>query len=705
MSFVNPLFLIGALAAAIPILLHLFRREHARKIEFPTLMFLRRISKKTIRYQKLRYLMLLLLRVLACLLIVFAFTRPYREKARAAAATGRIAGAHIIVLDNSMSMDYEDRWARAKKAAVDIVRGSSPGDTFAVLEFSERTVARTQPASDSSEALAQIQSGVDLSDQSTRYGQALRTAEKYALEASAGRRTIHLISDFQKNGWGAEEQEFRLAAGIELQCVDVGSSDFSNLAVRDVHVIEADPDSPAGLNIKASVVNYGDKDRKNVQVSLLVDERKVGDKRIDIARGSFQRTEFQLPGLLSGIHPIVVEIDDPYLKRDNRFHMVVEARGKTPVSVVENPYARGRRSPSFFLEKALSVDSVSPYRLTAVSPQTLSISGGLVIWNDAPGGGTTIQKRLQDFVRAGGGLVVVLGASTQPADFNRTFGTWLPVKATEAASTGKRARNRPAENYALMTDIRMDHPIFQPFGKPHSGTFSNARFFGHTSISVDSAAEVPARFDDGDPALVSFNVEKGRALLFTSSADDTSNDLPTKAVYAPFWQQMLRYLESFQERRHWLDVGDIINPQRLLAEAALRQAKGHEDPGEAIVILDPKKQRLETARGSGEVAVEQAGFYEIRTMNLSATVAVNTAPRESDLAHGNAEEMAAGWISSKPAAVFEGESATPEERDKSQRFWAFLLIAALLFLVSESLLSNYKSQTKQNDELRMTNNE
>ena len=68
MSFRKSIIPDGGLAAAVPILLHLIKREHARKIEFPTLMFLRRISKKTIRYQKLRHLLLLLLRILAFLL-------------------------------------------------------------------------------------------------------------------------------------------------------------------------------------------------------------------------------------------------------------------------------------------------------------------------------------------------------------------------------------------------------------------------------------------------------------------------------------------------------------------------------------------------------------------------------------------------------------------------------------------------------------
>ncbi len=687
MSFVNPLFLIGALAVAVPVVLHLIKREHARKIEFPTLMFLHRISKRTIRYQKLRHLLLLLLRILAFLLIVLSFMRPYRERAQTSAVLGRISNAHIIVVDNSLSMGYRDRWAQAKKAAAEIVKKSNPGDKFAVLEFSDRTSARTQLTNDSADALSQIEN-LELSDQTTRYGQALRAADKFALDAGTGKRTIHLISDFQKNGWTAEDQDFRLSAGISLQYVDVGSDDFTNLAIRDVHVSESDQGTGSALGIKASVSNFGNIDRKNVKVELLADGRSVAEKTVEVAKGGIAGVDFQLPGLISGTHPVALQVDDPYLTRDNRFCMTIEARGKTPVLVVEN--GGGRRSPSFFLSKALNIDALSPYKLTTVSPQNLAISGGLLIWNNAPGGSAATQKKLQDFVKAGGGLAVVLGDSVPASDFNRSFGSWLPIRVEDSPTAEGPPLRRPAESYVLMTDVRMDHPIFQPFGRPHSGSFSSARFFKHARISAGSGTEIPARFDNGDPALVSVRLDKGRVLVFASSADDSLNDLPLKAVYAPFWQQMLRYLENFQERRHWLSVGEIFAPRKLLVEAALRQAKGNMDLNESLAVLDPDKQRLSISPGSDSIAADKAGFYEIRSVGLTASVGVNPDPRESDLTHGNAEEMIAGWISPKAEVFTQDEQPTPADQDRRQRVWALLLVAALLFLLSELFLSNWQ---------------
>lgn len=690
MNFINPLFFIGALATAVPILLHLIKREHAQKIEFPTLMFLRRISKKTIRYQKLRHLLLLLLRILAFLLVVIACARPYRDTAQAAASPGLIAAtAHIIMLDNSLSMDYEDRWDRAKKAAGDIVRNSAPADKFAVMEFSDRTVVRTPITNDRSAVLALIERGIELTDRPTRFEQALRTGEQLAMDPGTGKRIIHLISDFQKNGRTAEERDFRLADGIELQYVDIGSDDYSNLTLRDVYVVDAQPGG-GDLLLKASAANFGKPDRKNVQISLFVDGRFVADKRVDISGGGSQGVEFALPGLIADMHSIVLEIDDRELTRDNRFYMVLEAHKKTPVPIVEGPSMRGRRSSSFFLSNALNIDILSPYKLTTVSAQNLKISGKLMIWNNAPCGDTALQKRLQEFVRAGGGLAVVLADSSQSNDFNRSFGSWLPVKIANTSSVKPRSGRRPVDDYVLMTDIETDSPIFQPFSRPHSGTFSNARFFDHAVLSVESGAEVLARFDNGDPALVSIDVDKGRVLIFASSADDASNDLPLKAVYAPFWQLMLRYLENFEERKHWLDIGETIAPREFLEEAASSGEK--EKPGldEAIVVLDPDKERLPAGPKSGDIVVDKSGFYEIRSMDLNTDVAVNADPAESDLAHGDPEEMVAGWASAKPQTFFDDEPPTPEEQDQRQQIWKLLLIAALVLFLLELFLSNYK---------------
>ncbi len=697
MNFVSPLFILGALAAAVPILLHLIKRESAQKIEFPTLMFLRKVSKRTIRYQKLRHLLLLVLRVLALLFLTLAFMRPFLDRPQTAVATGRVTTAHVILLDNSMSMAYGDRWTRARRIAADIARRAQPGDRVSLLEFSDRTSVLTLPATDFGAVLDSIDRDTQLTDRPTRYEQALKIAEKSALDAGAGKRIIHLISDFQKSGWATDEHDFRLGSGVELQCADVGSDQYSNLAVGDVQLLEGEDDKGGGIRIRFSVVNFGTETRNGTRVVLAVDERAVAEKRVDVAKGAVQTMEFDLPGLTNGMHDVALEVEDPNLTRDNRFSMTLQERSKVEVLSVENPGAgRDGRPPSFFLANALNISALSPYRLTAITPrqfETLgAVTGGLLVWNNAPGAGAAIQQKLRDFVKGGGGLIVVLANSSMAEEFNRSFGAWLPFKIEDSGGAyGSRPGTRISEDYALLTDLRMDHPIFRAFSEPHSGTFSSARFFDHARLVTSAGGQVLARFDNGDPALAAVDVDKGRVLVFTSSADDATNDLPLKAVFAPFWHQILRYLENFRPERQWMNVGDTIAPRKLLVEAAVREAKGNVDLNQPIVVLDPTKRRVPLASGSDAVAVDVAGFYEIRTSALHTSVAVNPALRESDLSHGNAEEMAAGWVSSETRAqplLSQDERPTAEEQDRRSRLWRYLLLTVLILLLAEGLLAN-----------------
>src|SRR5882672_2084373 len=86
MSFLNPFFLFGSLALAVPVLIHLVRREKSEVVRFSSLMFLLKVPKRSVRQQKLKNLLLMLLRLLILALLVAAFMRPYMTDAPLTAA-------------------------------------------------------------------------------------------------------------------------------------------------------------------------------------------------------------------------------------------------------------------------------------------------------------------------------------------------------------------------------------------------------------------------------------------------------------------------------------------------------------------------------------------------------------------------------------------------------------------------------------------
>ena len=231
MAFINPLFLLGMMAATVPIIVHLVRRTRAPRIEFPSLMFIRQIEQKTIRRRKLRNLWLLALRCLALLLLALAFSRPYLG-----ATDNRFADATetgVILLDVSYSMRYPGVFERARQAARDIARSAAPGDRLALAIFSSNCEVIRQPREDKAELdtlIAQAEPGLG----STDYIQAIEAGNSLLDEAGSSRRKIYLISDFHQPGWDRTSHVARLSRSVELLPIDVSDPQPRNVAVLDV---------------------------------------------------------------------------------------------------------------------------------------------------------------------------------------------------------------------------------------------------------------------------------------------------------------------------------------------------------------------------------------------------------------------------------------------------------------------------------------
>src|SRR5687767_10933933 len=136
MSFLTPLFLVGLIGLAIPVLLHLIQRERKRVVEFPSLMFLRRIPYQSVRRRRIRDWALLAMRLAALVLIVVAFARPFFKRDSLSAAAQNGAREAVILVDTSYSMEYGDRWQRARTAARDAVGGLAAGDRASLVFFS-----------------------------------------------------------------------------------------------------------------------------------------------------------------------------------------------------------------------------------------------------------------------------------------------------------------------------------------------------------------------------------------------------------------------------------------------------------------------------------------------------------------------------------------------------------------------------------------
>ncbi len=137
LTFLQPVFLFGALAAAVPVIIHLIYRRRALVHRFPAVRFLLLADKRTARKFRLAQWLLLALRMLAICLLAFSLARPHLTGSNVQAAALAPPQATVFLIDNSLSMQYRDgqetRLQRAKTLTSRLLQGLALQDSAVVL--------------------------------------------------------------------------------------------------------------------------------------------------------------------------------------------------------------------------------------------------------------------------------------------------------------------------------------------------------------------------------------------------------------------------------------------------------------------------------------------------------------------------------------------------------------------------------------------
>src|SRR5215472_19297441 len=143
MGFVSPWFLAGAAAVALPVYLHLLRRHRADLSPFSSLMFFERRTQSSIKHRRLRYLLLLSLRLALLLLVALAFANPFINRPAASLTSDRLL---LLAIDNSFSMRAGSRLADARREALSVLASRRPTDKAQVMALGSQIQVLTQPS-------------------------------------------------------------------------------------------------------------------------------------------------------------------------------------------------------------------------------------------------------------------------------------------------------------------------------------------------------------------------------------------------------------------------------------------------------------------------------------------------------------------------------------------------------------------------------
>ena len=282
---------------------------------------------------------LLALRVGVVALIVSAFARPLLDRLGAgggAFATGREV---VVLLDDSYSMRYGDRWERAVAAAGRAVDGLGPNDRATIVLFDARARALGQATGDRAALHAEL-AGARPGFGTTRYAAGLELARDMVLHSTLPRREVVLISDFQRSGGRADERA-ALPSGTAVHAIDVsGGVKGDNVAVVGALVERSTRGNRDQATVTARVANHGGRPARSVAIELVADGRTTQTLHMDIAAGADRTVTFQpLPVANRSVRVIVRTAGDG-LAADDAYHLVIAPGDVLHGTVVGAPGGR-----------------------------------------------------------------------------------------------------------------------------------------------------------------------------------------------------------------------------------------------------------------------------------------------------------------------------------------------------------------------------
>ena len=684
MSFLAPLFFAALVALGVPVLIHMIQRQRTEVIEFPSLMFVRKIPFHSLRRQRVRHWFLLLLRCAALALLVAAFARPFFQSAVLVAVTGGSREV-VVLVDRSYSMGYGNRWERARDAARDVVRDLAADDLATVIFFDSGAQSGARSTRDRASLLAAIDRA-ELGAGTTRYGPALQLAQGIFEDSELPRLEAVLITDFQRIGVDSAASTV-LPPGTVLTAVSVADEDeTANVSVAGASVQRDVFSGRERAAVTARLANRGNETVEDLRVSLELNGRELESLPVTVKANSSATLTFAPFTLEDTDMPVSVRAATDALPHDDVFHFTVAPGDVVPVLVVGGV---GAADPNLYLSSALEIGTSPSFipTIRAVNEVTTAdvAAAGVVVLNDVGLPDGPVGAAITRFVEAGGGLWVVLGEQIRwPGDeLDLLPGTFDPPA------------DRDGRGGALGF-VDYTHPVFEVFSTPRSGDLTVPRFFRYRPLDPRPTASVLARFDDGAAAMAEHTVGEGRVLIWTSTVDSFWNDFALKGTYLPFVHKVVEYLATYTAPTPYLTAGQVLDLAQYPGAAGLDVLGGN------LVVRDPSEDRVEVGSDgrAGFIELTEQGFYEIRDTDVadsaSVRVAVNVDLSESNLERVDPQELVAvatGRAAGDRAMTAERE-LRPEDLERRQTLWWYLLVGALGFLASETVVSNRLSRTE-----------
>lgn len=673
MQFVYPTFLFALAALAIPIIIHLFYFRRFKKVYFTNVRFLKEVKEETSARQKLRNLLVLLMRCLATAFLVFAFAQPFIPQ-DVAVKTG--INAVSIFVDNSFSMDALSEEAKlvekAKQRAKEIINAYAVEDRFQIL--TNDFEGRHQRLVDKEEAIGLVEE-IETSPAVRSLSQILARQQQAVSSGQAENKIAYVISDFQKNI--TDLQNFKDTV-MQVNLVPLQAVQENNVSI-DSAWFDAPVqmlNQPNALIVK--VKNWSGETADNVRLSVKYDGevKPVGEMSIPALSSVIDTVNISIRN--TGWSEAELAITDYPVQFDDHYYFTYNVKEVINVLVINEQASDPRLDAAFKgieyfkvtnqLSRNLDYSKFSTYQLI-ISNGLINISSGLAF-------------EMKQYVENGGNLLVFPGVNAN-VDAYKTFLQSVPANELQNFEQQERT----------VGDINTEEFIFKDVYENRSANLRLPATKGNYRISTFASRgeERLLTYRDGNTFLAKYKAGQGALYLCAAPINEDYSDLTKNGeIFIPMLYKMA--ISSARQRPIAYTIG---RDETIEADNVVRGGESvYKLKGDAEEFIP--QQRIVTSKVYLGVQnqVPTAGYYDLFLTpdSILAKYAFNYDRRESNLAYIPSSQLVElapanmSVITDRATADFE---EVVSDRSRGVVLWRWCLVLALLALAGETLLLKF----------------
>lgn len=675
MSLLFPLYALGALALAAPILFHLFQRKPHGQQEFSSLMFLQATPPRLTSRSRLSDLLLLLLRGLALLLLAAAFARPFLRSSTLLDLDAPSRSVALLV-DTSASMRRDGVWQEMQRSIDKVVKDLRPTDQVTLIRFDrepntiisfeawEETIpSRRLPfLKEQVGGLAPTWHATDLSAAAIEAGDAL--LQQRLVEDHIQPLQAVVFTDLQEGCDLSGLQSYQWPKDVALDVRTISAPKKTNASIQALPPESSEMDS---THVRVLVRNEGDSDRGQFKLQWEAENSKPVD--VYVTPGQTRVVRVTQP---RGAKQLNLTGDDNDF--DNQLFFNATVRHQKQLWYIGDDNTDDASQSLFYYLQQSALDTrtrqvaIEKVEDTTLLATALPIQCPLIV----------VTKPLKDssaedvkrYASQGGRLLIVLrsgSTANEMGAFLQALFDLPDLQITESASN----------EYAMLANIDFQNPIFQPFADPRYNDFTKISFWSHRLLST--SAEEPwtlvARFDDQSPAIIEKQVGEGIVWVLTSGWQPDESQLARSTKFVPLLHGFFGSTSEAVARTANFIVGDAV------------PVTPTEDP---TTIVGPSGETfMLDAMTDSFKEVDEPGIYQVQQGENQFALAVNLSADESrtqPLLPDRLEQLGLQLGKQKSVELLETEQRQmrSKELEGKQKLWRWGILAALVAVAMET---------------------